>query len=191
VSYISGRKSTWTYIWPAALRIYFLLAPVPDLSRIKIRRTMHDASSRRLREENGEGNDWGNWELHYFWFLVSEICRLEMMWKDCWFEDDLPSWPEFIRFLCDKNITAVVRSLAGLECWESINTSVHWAYGGINRLLFVIQYMRKARRGYQAMVRRPRMWMGVHSVTYCAYKSVRMPYQPICISPSEVRVWTA
>ena len=34
-----------------------LLAPVSDLSRIAIRRTMQDTSSRRLREESGEGND--------------------------------------------------------------------------------------------------------------------------------------
>ena len=47
---------------------------------------MQDTSSRHLREESGEDNDWGNWELHGFWFLVSEMWGLERLLKDFWFE---------------------------------------------------------------------------------------------------------
>jgi len=36
-------------------------------------------------------------------------------WKDFWFEQNLLILQDFILFLCDKNITAIVCSLIGLS----------------------------------------------------------------------------
>lgn len=110
-----------------------------------IRRTMLNAGSQALGKEGNENDDGSSGELHSFWLLGIEVCRLEKT-------SGLVSTKShrIYTILWDKNITTLVNCLlCSWNAWKSGNTTV--------QLLFRMTEYGPTRRIHQAVGRRFRM----------------------------------